>query len=194
MKMPKDYDFSVKNVNWGDYSKDFILRTDAVWEKSKLYDVFYTMYKREIFYEPINQEYLVPNIRMMPMPSTEPEVFEDWTPFMGFTDIDGCIWQFKVGPMLQRPTQLSKFVADKEGDTWYICYMSFQKFMLCNDRSPIKLDECALYNKGFFNYPCYDEVEGILDSCGSDLFEPLFELYRTRLLSGTVKPQSVTRL
>ena len=54
LKMPKDYDFSVKNVNWGDYSRDFILRTDACWEKSKLYDVFYTMYKREIFYEPIN--------------------------------------------------------------------------------------------------------------------------------------------
>ena len=34
------------------------------------------------------------------MPSTEPEVLEDWRPFMGFTDIDGCVWQFKVGPML----------------------------------------------------------------------------------------------
>ena len=33
LKMPKNYDFSVRNVNWLDYSKDYLLRTDAVWEK-----------------------------------------------------------------------------------------------------------------------------------------------------------------
>ena len=54
LKMPKDYDFSVKNVNWNSYKKDFILRTDAVWEKTKLYDFFYTMYKRKLAYEPVN--------------------------------------------------------------------------------------------------------------------------------------------
>jgi hypothetical protein len=32
-KAPEDYDFSNKGINWKDYSKDFILRTDAVWEK-----------------------------------------------------------------------------------------------------------------------------------------------------------------
>jgi hypothetical protein len=45
LKMPKNYDFSVRNVNWRQYEKDFVLRTDAVWEKSKLLDVFYTQYK-----------------------------------------------------------------------------------------------------------------------------------------------------
>lgn len=45
LKMPKSYDFSVRNVDWSQYKKDFILRTDAVWEKSKLLDVFYTNYK-----------------------------------------------------------------------------------------------------------------------------------------------------
>lgn len=45
LKMPKDYDFSVRNVNWRSYSKDFILRTDAIWEKVKLKDLFYTHYK-----------------------------------------------------------------------------------------------------------------------------------------------------
>lgn len=42
LKMPKNYDFSVRNVDWRQYEKDFILRTDAVWEKSKLLDTFYT--------------------------------------------------------------------------------------------------------------------------------------------------------
>ena len=80
------------------------MRTDAVWEKSKLYDIFYTLYKSKFLYDDFNNRYLCANIRMMPMPSTEPEVLEDWTPFMGFTDIDGCVWQFKIGPMLQTPT------------------------------------------------------------------------------------------
>ena len=41
LKMPKNYDFGVRNVNWNDYKDDYILRTDAVWEKSKLLDIFY---------------------------------------------------------------------------------------------------------------------------------------------------------
>ena len=52
--------------------------------------------------------------------------------------------------MLQTPNTLSKFIADKEGDSWYLCFMSFQKFMMCNDRSPVKIDEANLFNKGFW--------------------------------------------
>jgi len=28
----------------------------------------------------------------MPMPTNEPEHFEDWRPFHGYTDVDGCTW------------------------------------------------------------------------------------------------------
>ena len=191
--MPKDYDFSVRNVDWKAYKQDYILRTDAVWEKSKLMDIFYTIYKSKFLYDNINNRYLTADIRNMPLPTTEPEALEEWRPFMGFTDIDGCVWQFKTGPMVQRPSSLSKFVADKEGDSWYICFLSFQKFMVCNERSHVKLDEANLYNHGFWDYPCYDEVESIMEHCGSDLMEPLYELYRTRLLSGMVKPQGLNR-
>ena len=194
LKMPKNYNFSVRNINWDEYRNDFLLRTDAVWEKSKLMDMFYTHYKSKFMFDAVNNRYLVADIRMMPVPTNEPEHFEEWCPFLGFTDIDGCIWQFKVGPMVQNPTSLSRFVSDREGDSWYLCYMAFQKFMLCNERSPLKVDECHLYNKGFWEYPCYDEVEQLLDHCGPDLFEPMFELYRVRLLSGTLKPQSYNRL
>ena len=37
---------------------------------------------------------------MMPMPTNEPEHLEDARPFMGYTDVDGCVWQFKAAPML----------------------------------------------------------------------------------------------
>ena len=156
LKMPKNYDFSVRNVDWGQYKNDYILRTDAVWEKSKLLDLFYTHYKSKFLYDSVNNKYMIANIRQMPMPTNEPEHFEDWRPFMGYTDIDGCVWQFKVGPQLQSPSSISKFVADKEGDSWYLCFLSFQKFMMCNERSPVKIDEAHLHNNGFWDYPCYE--------------------------------------
>ena len=68
---------------------------------------------------------MIANIRQMPVPTNEAEHFEDWRPFGGFTDVDGCVWQFKVGPMLQKPSTISKMVADKEGDSWYLCHLSF---------------------------------------------------------------------
>ena len=101
--MPKNYDFSVRNVDWNEYRNDYILRTDAVWEKSKLMDIFYTVYKSKILFDARSNVYRVADIRNMPLPTTEPEALEDWRIFRGFTDYDGMIWQFKVGPMVQRP-------------------------------------------------------------------------------------------
>ena len=100
LKMPKAYDFSVRNVDWGEYKEDYLLRTDAVWERTKLLDIFYVHYKSKFLYDTVNNKYMIANIRQMPMPTNEPEHFEDWRPFFGYTDIDGCVWQFKVGPML----------------------------------------------------------------------------------------------
>ena len=92
LKMPKSYDFSVRNVNWADYSKDFLLRTDAIWERNKLFDIFYSEYKARFLYDNVNNRYMIANIRNMPLPTNEPEHLEDFRPFMGYTDHDGCIW------------------------------------------------------------------------------------------------------
>ncbi len=45
LTMPENYDFSQRGVNWGGYKNDYLLRTDAVWEKSKLFSYFYSVYK-----------------------------------------------------------------------------------------------------------------------------------------------------
>jgi len=66
--------------------------------------------------------------------------------------------------------------------------------MMCNERSPVKIDEVNLYNRSFWEYPCYDETEQLLENCGPDLFEPLFEIYKVRLMSGNMKPPNYTRL
>ena len=192
--MPKNYDFGVRNVDWNEYKTDYILRTDAVWEKSKLMDMFYTHYKSKFIYSSVNNVYMIADIKQQPAPTDEPEHFEDWTPFHGYTDLDGCVWQWKIGPMLQNPTSISKFLADKEGDSWYLYFLQFQKFMMCNERSPIKIDEAHIQNGGFWDYPCYDQFEGTFDHCGEDLFEPMFETYKIRLMQGTQKAQSYARL
>ena len=36
LKMPKNYDFSVRNVDWTQYKDDYVLRTDAVCRLSRL--------------------------------------------------------------------------------------------------------------------------------------------------------------
>ncbi len=72
--------------------------------------------------------------------------------------------------------------------------MNFQKFMLCNDKSPIKLEEAHLMNGGFREYPCFEDIMSMFDNCGGDLMEPLFEMYRVRIRSGQLKPPAYTRL
>lgn len=42
-------------------------------------------------YDRISNKYMIANIRQMPLPTNEPEHFEDWRPFMGYTDVDGCV-------------------------------------------------------------------------------------------------------
>ena len=90
--MPKNYDWSVRNVDWTQYKEDYLLRTDAVWERSKLLDLFYTHYKSDLVYDQFNNTYYITNIRNNPMPTNEAEHFEDWRRFFGYNDIDGCIW------------------------------------------------------------------------------------------------------
>lgn len=46
--MPENYDFSTKGVNWEKFYNEFILRTDAVWEKTKLKDIF--RFHHQLFY------------------------------------------------------------------------------------------------------------------------------------------------
>ncbi len=44
-KIPENYDFSARKVNLKDYKNNYIIRTDAVWEKEKLKSYLYSIYK-----------------------------------------------------------------------------------------------------------------------------------------------------
>ena len=117
--MPEEYDFSVRNVNWKDYKNDYILRTDAVWEKTKLKDYFYSLFKIFAF-EASSNQYFISDLRVVPAITSSADHIEDWCPFKGFSHVDGCVWQFKVGPKVFSKTSFSHYTADKEGDSWYL--------------------------------------------------------------------------
>ena len=192
LKMPKGYDFSVRNVNWSEYKNDFILRTDAVWEKQKLKDHFYVMYK-QFFYDKTNNAYMVSDFRITPLPTNYGEHMLQWAPFKGFAQDDGLIWCIKTGPAVFSTPSFSHFICDKEGDAWYSCFVSFQKFMKCNERSEVRLDEANLHNNGFEDYECFDDLDNLFHQCGPDLFENMYEVYKHRLRGNVDKPQSFNR-
>lgn len=58
LKMPKGYDFSVRNIDWRSYKQDYLLRTDAVWEKQKLKDMFYATYKVSLVFDSLRISYM----------------------------------------------------------------------------------------------------------------------------------------
>jgi hypothetical protein len=193
MRMPKNYDFKVRNVKWGEYKTDYLLRTDAVWEKTKLMDHFYAMYKVFAYDAKTNMWY-VNNLRVVPNPTAETDHLLDWAPFRGFSSIDGLVWTFRPGPKLFGTPSFSHFVCDKEGDAWYSCFLAFQKFMRCNEHSPVALEEAHIFNGGFHNYPCFEDVSALFENCGPDLFEQMYEMYRQRIQGMPDKAPSYARL
>ena len=108
LKMPKGYDFTVRNVDWREYKNDFLLRTDAVWEKSKLKDHFYSMYKIFVYNEKKNA-YYISDLRVVPNPTTEIDHFLEFVPFQGFTVSDGLVWTVKNGPKIFGTSGFSHF-------------------------------------------------------------------------------------
>lgn len=74
------------------------------------------------------------------------------------------------------------------------CFLNFQKFMSCNEKSDVKLDEVNLFTKKIFTYPCYPEIETMFDICGGDLFELMWESYKLRIMSGQEKSPSYNRI
>ena len=65
--------------------------------------------------------------------------------------------------------------------------------MKCNERSEVALEEAHLFNGGFQNYECFEDVNRMFVDCGPDLFEQMYELYRQRIMGATDKAPNYTR-
>ncbi len=58
--------------------------------------------------------------------------------------------------------------------------MTLNKWFICNDRSPIKLDEVNMFTNGFYDYPCFNELEKVMETCGGDMFEKIYDMFKYR--------------
>lgn len=180
-KMPSDYDFSTRGKDWSDYSKDFILRTDAVWEKQKLRD-YWRLYTKCFYFNKALKKYQV----------IEPEdtfsiIFdgmnlEDVTTYLGFTPTGRTnAFQASIGP--KQRVQTSVQTNFSKQDYYDLCALRFDKWNRCDmafyDLRDKKFDY-VIDQKNYKNYPCFREFYEAQYACQDDLFDFLMELSYSR--------------
>ena len=119
--MPKNYDFSTEGKDFKKYWDKFILRTDAVWEKTKLKDMYRLMYKN-FYFNPDNKKYymLEPEDmhRWLNFPST---LLEDVHEFKGYSDTGKCVFYEKTNIKPLKPKKSSAMAYFSKEDFFELC-------------------------------------------------------------------------
>ena len=77
LKMPENYDFNTRGSDWKTYKPYYLLRTDAVWEKSKLYGYFHSMYKAPLNYNNKKYYFIADAVAYNNMMAVEGGIIED---------------------------------------------------------------------------------------------------------------------
>ena len=124
-KMPKDYDFSTKNKNWSQYWTNFMLRTDAVWEKYKLLDYFRCYYK--VFeFDKEEEKYLMyfPRESNLALWFPHDKSSETYVDFKGFTPT-GMTPAFKYKGSMQHSIETSAMTGFGREDAYEMCAYRF---------------------------------------------------------------------
>jgi hypothetical protein len=78
--------------------------------------------------------------------------------------------------MVHKPKITSQFLGDRTKDQSFLCALKFHKFMRCNEKSPVKINEANIYNGTFNEYKCFEELEELL----SDEFDSSELVYLTK--------------
>ena len=107
---------------------------------------------------------------------------------------NGTHWQFEMAPMVHKPKVTSQFLGDRNKDQSFLCALKFHKFMRCNEKSPVKINEATIYNGSFNEYKCFEELEELFEVCMIYHFKVLFEMYYYRVYNNYFKPMSQQRI
>jgi hypothetical protein len=197
LKMPKDYDFSTRGVNWKSYKPYYILRTDAVWEKSKLYQYFYTTYKSQKFFNKghfhlISDVFMYYNIKHDPHKNFDyDEIGESktHTPQAANFSKNGELFEWEIGATKEKVRRTSTFLGDQSKDMTTLCMIKFFKWMKCDEKSEVKM---SLINRNeqpdlITKYDCFRELSELHEHCIRHHFKVLFDLYYLRAYSDYLK-------
>jgi hypothetical protein len=95
--------------------------------------------------------------------------------------------------MVHKAKVTSQFLGDRTKDQSFLCALRFHKFMRCNERSPVKINEATVFNGSFQDYKCFEELEELFEVCIIYHFKVLFEMYYYRVYNNYFKPMSHQR-
>lgn len=95
--------------------------------------------------------------------------------------------------MVHKPRITSQFINDKTKDNSFLCMLKFHKFMRCNEKSPVKINEVSILDGSISDYKCYEELEELHEVCMIYHFKVLFEMYYFRVHNNYFKPMSHQR-
>jgi len=183
--MPATYDFSSKKVNWKEYENDFMIRTDAVWEKQKLKDYFRNYTKCFWFDKTINKYQFI-----------EPEeaytlifegcALEDFQTYPGSTPTGRTNCYQHGNPPKQR-TNVSIQTGAIMQDYYNICALRYEKWWKC-DMNFYDIRHKYDYNldqSKYKHYPCYRYFYEAQYACTDDYFDFLMELHYAKQANDT---------
>lgn len=203
IKMPKDYSFSTRNMDWSQFKPYYLLRTDAVWEKSKLYQYFYSSYKAPLYYNN-NKYFLMSDVFNYEVllhkttPFTVDEIGENPTHHIPAKlhnrAVSGGLFEWDITTNKAVPTKTSNFLGDWAKDTTLLCTLKFYKWMRCNERSKYRLSNIQDNPQNYHNYECSDELYEMKNSCIMYHYKVMFEMFYLRAYNDTTKYNSKQRL
>eukprot|EP01016_Furgasonia_blochmanni_P012987 TRINITY_DN1654_c0_g1_i11.p1 TRINITY_DN1654_c0_g1~~TRINITY_DN1654_c0_g1_i11.p1 ORF type:complete len:251 (-),score=91.35 TRINITY_DN1654_c0_g1_i11:225-977(-) len=175
-RMPPNYNFSTRNFNWKEYESDFLLRTDAVWEKYKLKDIFRSYLKVFYFDKGLkNYQIIEPDdIYQLLYENTS---IDDFTKFPGYTPTGRTnSFQATIGPKQKVNTPVQTLFI--RADYFDLCALRFEKWHRC-DMAFYDIRNKFDYNmdqKNYKSYPCYRDFYEATYACQDDIFDFLMEL------------------
>lgn len=203
VKMPNGYDFSTKGTNWKAYKPFYLLRTDAVWEKSKLYQYFYSMYKNPIYFNN-DKFYLISDTYMYYyiVHRSKGDFSYDQIGESGENhkiakqySHNGEIFEFDFDGKKNTPNRTTSYVGDFSKECTTLCMLKFFKWMRCNQKSEYKLTTINNNEENMvMKYDCFKELSELKDHCINYHFKVMMELFYFRVLHDEKKWNSAQGL
>lgn len=203
LKMPEDYDFNTRKKDWSKYKPYYLLRTDAVWEKSKLYQYFYSQLKAPLYFNN-NQYYLISDywnytrlVHKIGSPVTYDEIGESSENHkvakLYNEEVNGGVFTNDINSTKNTPRKTSQFLGDWGKETTLLCMLKFHKWMRCNEKSEIKLSSTGNV-ENYLKYDCFEELKELHEHCINYHFKIMFEMYYFKVSNDTMKYPSNTRI
>ncbi len=201
---PDNYDFSTKNINWNLYKPYFLLRTDAVWEKTKLYQYFYSQLKAPLYFN--NDKYYLFNdyfhytriLHKFGEPFTYDQIGESSEDHheakLYNMDLPGSIFTNDIESMKNTPRKTSHFLGDWGKETTLLCMIKFFKWMRCNNKSQYKIGSNGFSDENYFKYECFEELNEMNEHCIIYHFKIMFEMYYYRIYNDHLKVYNQSKI